>query len=678
MLYRRILSLTVGLAVLAMAACNGNTPISGTAREDESDNPGSVQEIGSPLYTPVKDAESPRPVAAGRRISDPIVVSDCRLTIFEKEEVPAQKDGVLLFLGTEIKPGEDVPADKVFEVTLGKENKKFRRIDVGDIVEKDQLLAILDDRLARDDLAIKEGKVYVSQEDAIAAEKTRDEAYQRFLTQKRLITAGGTRTPATSMEDYRGSQLLWETKTYEARSKVKSIEVARLEMNQANTQVKMHEIRAAIPGVIMQIYKRDGESVKNLESVLQLHNLNKLRVEGRVDAQYVSRLIEAGNPKKTLKAIVEPSELRAPRQTLFGHREGVTSVAVARNKDNKMFIVSTGEDGTVRVADPVSAREIAIISLKGTIGRALACSPPAAKHNYCLCGADDGVGRLWDVDAPAQEPKFKLEKHQAPIRCVGFSPDGDYCATGGEDRRVCVWETATGKLVYCIERAHKGPVTSLQFTRRCQLVTAGRDNNLRVWDLGKNGAHLDEDNTFPSRSGDVTQIGVSPDGRRVLFDHGKELQVLSLPKGLTLGTLQHSSGTAGFSTFALFSPDGKLVLTADGGTDGRVELWRAPDEDNRRGYAFRQLLAKRKAPVTCAAFAPDGSFIVTGSKSREVLVWDAPTKEELDEVITAEVSLVEQSVESSANQVRIWAELKQKDGRLLPNATVTLVIDPGA
>src|SRR5260370_184612 len=37
---------------------------------------------------------------------DPIVIDGCRLTVFEKEEVPSQRDGVLLFIGTEIKNEE--------------------------------------------------------------------------------------------------------------------------------------------------------------------------------------------------------------------------------------------------------------------------------------------------------------------------------------------------------------------------------------------------------------------------------------------------------------------------------------------------------------------------------------------------------------------------------------------
>jgi multidrug efflux pump subunit AcrA (membrane-fusion protein) len=40
-----------------------------------------------------------------------------------------------------------------------------------------------------------------------------------------------------------------------------------------------------------------------------------------------------------------------------------------------------------------------------------------------------------------------------------------------------------------------------------------------------------------------------------------------------------------------------------------------------------------------------------------------------------EVTLIEQAVETTTRQVRIWAELPNPEGRLLPGTTVTMVIE---
>ena len=154
------------------------------------------------------------------------------------------------------------------------------------------------------------------------------------------------------------------------------------------------------------------------------------------------------------------------------------------------------------------------------------------------------------------------------------------------------------------------------------------------------------------------------------------LRLLSLPGGRTEGFLS-AAGAANFTTFALFSPDGRLILTT-GSAEGRIQLWRAPG-DTSRGQQLRQFIAADGSPATCAAFAPDGSFVVTGTRSRQVLVWPLPSPQEIDQQLTAEVTLIEQALESSARQVRVWAELPNPGCRLLPGGTVTMivVIEPG-
>ena len=53
--------------------------------------------------------------------------------------------------------------------------------------------------------------------------------------------------------------------------------------------------------------------------------------------------------------------------------------------------------------------------------------------------------------------------------------------------------------------------------------------------------------------------------------------MLSLPEGLTDGVLQNSGAANNFTTFALFSPDARTIVTA-GAPEGRLQLWRIPTE----------------------------------------------------------------------------------------------------
>ena len=87
---------------------------------------------------------------------------------------------VLLFIGTDIKGGEEVAPGRTVTVKVGGAVKKYRRLEVGDTVEEGQLLARVDDRLARDALAIKQAAVEAAEAHRRNAAKTRDEAKKRF------------------------------------------------------------------------------------------------------------------------------------------------------------------------------------------------------------------------------------------------------------------------------------------------------------------------------------------------------------------------------------------------------------------------------------------------------------------------------------------------------------------
>src|SRR5262249_16206413 len=149
---------------------------------------------------------------------------------------------------------------------------------------------------------------------------------------------------------------------------------------------------------------------------------------------------------------------------------------------------------------------------------------------------------------------------------------------------------------------HRGPVTSVQFASATRLVSAGRDNRLAVWDVeeGKPPRRLRPN--FDGRGGDVAQIGVSPDGKTVLFDQGQQLRILSLDDGQLEGTLQNPSEVMNFSTMALFSPDGKTILTNVSASGGKLQLWRTPS-GQARASELRQFVWAN-GPATCGAFSP--------------------------------------------------------------------------
>jgi WD40 repeat protein len=667
---RRLVTVVVWTAfMLAAAGCDlkfvpGFTPDDSPSDAAATPPAAEPAESGGTLYAPTPSPVlSPAPAAPRSPAArEPIVICDCHLAVIDKQDVPSLRDGVLLFIGTPVGPGESVPPDRLLRVRVGGEERLIRRLLEDDTVQAGQLLAQLDDRIQRDDYAIKEARVIASKADLAASEKTRDEARSIYESESRMSSAG---SGITTSRDLGAAKLTWERYKYEVISKSEAVHLAELERAQARTVLEMHAIHATIPGIVKAVYKRPGEAVKSYEPVLQIQDLSRLRAEGLVDGQYLGRL------HKGMRVVLEPARAKGPEQVLVGHLQPVTCVAVSKGPNS--LIVSAGEDGTVRVWDRTSRRERRVWP-HGTAVRAVACAPPEAAGNWCLSGAADGKVRLWDLDADTTAPVREFKgRHHGAVTCVAFSPDGKQCATGGDDRDILLWDTATGELHYRLPAGHCGAVTSLQFTPQARLISAGADNTVRFWTLGDHGSRLAR--TLDQRSGDVACLGASRDGRQVLFDQGKALRILSVPDCLTLGVLQNSAAAANFTTFALFSPDAGLVLTA-GAAEGRVQVWRAPG-DGVRGHEVCQLVSPAHSETRCAAFAPDGSFIVTGTRDRQVLVWPTPARDEVEQQLTAEIALVERAVESTAGQVRIWADLPNPDGRLLPGAAVTMVIDPG-
>jgi WD40 repeat protein len=661
------------------------------------------------------------------RASNLLVIPNAHVGVIYRQEVPSLREGQLLYVATEIKPGEEgtlkpdqivtvpesylyvemkpgekAPEDEIQGFTVTRDNKKevvllYRRLHEsdnnveavrlerwtktrnlrilkeGDEVKEGQLLSLIDPSQALDEFDIKKTKVFAARADYDASKATRDEAKERYDTLNRLAT--GTAPGSAPREEVRGGKLTWERYLLETVSKGEAIKQAERELSQTLTMVKMHEIRAKRDGVIKIIYKQMGDAVKNQDPVLHIDNHDRLRIEGRVEMQYL------GYVPKGKTVVIEPSQPRSPKAILPGHLQAVRGVAVS--KDRK--IISAGDDGKVIVWDHVSGDAKAVLTHPAAV-LGVACSPKAYERNLCLSGAADGYARLWDLDTLASVEVLKLGKHQGSVTCVAFSPSGKWCVTGGEDKTICLWNTATGERLQEFKKdGHVAGVTSLQFLSEQELVSAGKDKQLILWTLDANGAP-EKVKKAANRSNDVAVLGVNAADRQVLVDKGKELQLIQMPEGRLVGSLQNAGDAMNFSTMALFSPDGKLILTSCQ-ADSRLQIWRAPTSDSR-AYELRQLIWPGQ-PTTCAAFSPMDSdkpedlFVVTGTGDRQVVVWELPDKKEVQERLTATVTLVEPSLDTASREVRVWAELDnprlpgQKDRRLLPGQSTTMVVYPG-
>jgi WD40 repeat protein len=537
--------------------------------------------------------------------------------------------------------------------------KRIRKLEVGDWVDKGQLVALVNPEVAYNEMNIQVAELQGAQSESFAARKLREAAEERLTNYRKAPPGTFPRDEMLKAESE------YHKSVYDERLKGSAISSAQAKLGKALTTLQMYDIRASVPGRVKHIYKNhEGEAVKPNESIMELQNPHQLRVESLLDVQEAMKLEEG------MEATVEATRRESPR-VLSGHLGAVTCVAVS--KGPKPSIISGDDQRTLLVWDLATGEKLWLQQMP-SVPRALACTPPGTRSNLLLVGDDAGTVRLLNLDDPKAEPRRMAGQHQGAVNCVAFSPDGETCATGGADRTIALWKASTGELLHLIP-GHRHAVTSLQFAGPDRLVSAGRDDSLAVWSVagGKPPVLV---NRFQGRSEAVAQLGVSPDGKRVLVDQdqGRELRVLSVDRWELEGTLANPPGTPPFSTMALFSPDGKTILT-NGPAPDRLQLWRAPGS-HRRGSELRQFIWNSGA-VTCAAFAPDEfASAVTGTQDHQVLVWTMPSKEEVDTQLKARLTLVEKALDTSSRQVRVWARLMETPDWLVPGDHATLVVSP--
>jgi WD40 repeat protein len=140
------------------------------------------------------------------------------------------------------------------------------------------------------------------------------------------------------------------------------------------------------------------------------------------------------------------------------------------------------------------------------------------------------------------------------------------------------------------------------------ILTVNRDDPPRLWEWQRSSAasafELTGDNDsagLASFSRDSTQLALSGSGNAA--------RVWQVATGRELYLLEHDEAV----TAASFSADGRWIATTS--VDGTAILW-----DAASGKRLMEL-GRLEQPQTANAFSPDGSRIVTGTATGDVLIY---------------------------------------------------------
>jgi WD40 repeat protein/serine/threonine protein kinase/tetratricopeptide (TPR) repeat protein len=171
--------------------------------------------------------------------------------------------------------------------------------------------------------------------------------------------------------------------------------------------------------------------------------------------------------------------------------------------------------------------------------------------------------------------------------------------------RVVVWDVGSGK-VKGIVPSPLGTMLRLAFSPDGQWLACACNEGLLVLDTG------DFRQRALVRLDDVLAVCFSPDGRFLAFRTGTgAVHVWKTSTNREIALLRNP---AGWPCSLRFSPDGKILASADAGS---VRLWRFA------GSGEKLVLSGHERGVPAVAFSPDGKLLASGSKDGTVVLWDA-------------------------------------------------------
>ena len=158
-----------------------------------------------------------------------------------------------------------------------------------------------------------------------------------------------------------------------------------------------------------------------------------------------------------------------------------------------VFSVDTGEQG----GEPLEGHT-----------NSVRCLSFSSDGQYFASGSDDMTINIWDVD----RRKVKIcpfKKHIQAVTAVNFSPSGKNVISGSEDGTILIWDAFTGEVLREIECG--GEVNSITYSPNELYILAGGWRWIRMWKVDDVKA---VPKVFEEVDKSILRVAFSPDSSR--------------------------------------------------------------------------------------------------------------------------------------------------------------------
>lgn len=251
-------------------------------------------------------------------------------------------------------------------------------------------------------------------------------------------------------------------------------------------------------------------------------------------------------------------------------------------------------------------------------------------------GSFDRTIALWDAATGKQ--RQRLDSHDSQVSSLAFSPDGKLLASACRfnGQTLQLWDLTSGKELrrYLMPFMKEGQVltsvdTWVAFTAKGKVLAAGSsDRKLRLWDVatGKQlfNQHMRGSAIRPTGAMDdwkdrVRAVAFTPDGRTMALTMGQTIHVADVAAGQRLFHFEKDGNT----TFHLaLSPDGKTLACG-----GRSHSFRLVEIASGKDLYKLDTATPNYDEILALAFAPDGRTVAVaaGKNHGWIYLFDVPT-----------------------------------------------------
>ncbi len=286
--------------------------------------------------------------------------------------------------------------------------------------------------------------------------------------------------------------------------------------------------------------------------------------------------------------------------TLSGHKGFVRAVLYS---PNGKLIVTAGDDGAVKLWNPLTGKEISKLVQYSSPITAVSFLPNSNKLAIPL-GSSMAI---WDV---ATKKQIAILPEGSGSWIFTFSPDGKILATA-HGKIAKLWSMENYKELATLD-TQRGDIRSVSFSPDGKILATGSEGYTMGVARYNRDSRLFDPNAPP-----VDPLPPKP--AATLYDAEGTVKLWDTQTFKEVGTLP---GNLGFMYAVAFSPDGKLLAT--GNKTGQLKLW-----DTRLNKEWATLPLKCVAPVEALAFSPDSSMLAAACFDTGVILWDVITGQEL-------------------------------------------------